>query len=364
MANRERIYTVFFNLLRSGLWSRPVEASESFPLSSAEWKDIYDLALAQTVEGLVFSGIERLDMEHLPPTDIWMKWLVRVTKIEQHNKLMNQCLAEQIGVFNDLDVNPILLKGQGIAQQYEAPLRRLAGDIDWYFSTKEDYEKVNNWVIEKDVPVKYMPGRSMCYSYRGLEIDHHSNLIDLYNPFVKPFLSDFIATERVYDRFIKVDGADCRILSPVLNIVQVVSHVLKHLLSFGLGLRQLCDVARLYAVHCNAIQDRGLEQVYKRLGIGKWVVLLHDLLVRYLGLEPRFLPYQEGMAVNADWMMEDILRVGNFGFFDERYSDAETGNRKNAFVRVSKNLLKYGRYAPMESVFFPLVQTYTRVLNK
>ncbi|MDR2284764.1 MAG: nucleotidyltransferase family protein [Sphingobacterium sp.] len=367
MIGKERIYTVFFNLLRSGLWSKPIEAVEQLPLSPVEWKQIYDMAVAQTVEGLVFDAVERLDATHLPPTDIWMKWLVRVTKIEQHNKLMNQCLAEQIHFFNHLEISPVLLKGQGVARHYEAPLRRSAGDIDWYFSTKEDYEKMNNWVIQKGGTVQYMPGRSMCYSYKGLEIDHHTNLIDLHNPFVKPFLKEFVTAEREHDQFIKVEGVACRVLSPVLNSVQVVSHVLKHLLSFGVGLRQLCDVARLYYVHFKDIQGYGLEKVYRRLGIGRWVVLLHDLLVRYLGLERRWLPYQDDRAVHADWMMEDVLQVGNFGFFDERYSDGQeagTENRKNSVLRVGKNLLKYGRYAPMESVFFPLVQTYTRVFIK
>ncbi|MBL1407278.1 nucleotidyltransferase domain-containing protein [Sphingobacterium faecale] len=361
----ERVYTVFFSLLQSGLWSKPIASTDKLPLSPAEWQSLYELSKAQTVEGLVFDAIEQLDVRLLPPTDLWMKWLVRVTKIEQHNRIMNQGLGEQIVIFERLGVEPVLLKGQGVAVHYNAPLRRTCGDIDWYFSTKEQYEKANDWVIQQGGDIKYVPGRSMCYHYKGLEIDHHSNLIDLYNPFVKPFLQKLIAVERAKDESIDIMGHICRTLSPLLNIIQVVSHVLKHLLSFGLGLRQLCDVARLYYVHRKEIEGTYLRDIYRQLGIERWVVLMHDLLVRYLGLERHFLPYPINGNEKADWMMEDILRAGNFGFFDKQYSDeVRTGERKNAFLRVSRNLWKYGRYVPIESFFFPLVQVYTRVLSR
>lgn len=362
-----RIHTVFFSLLRSGLWSGSVDEESYFPLSGEEWQQIYDLAIEQTVEGLLFSAVERLNKEWLPPTELWMRWLVRVTKIEQRNQQMNRCLVEQLNCFKSLGIQPILLKGQGLAQHYKEPLRRVAGDVDWFFATDKQYKKANNWAEANGESIEYLPGRSMCYFYKGFEIDHHANLIDLHNPFVQPFLKRLIAEEEKNGRELLLEQTSCQLLSPVLNTVQVVSHVLKHLLAFGLGLRQLCDVARLYYAQASEIDGDYLRRVYKRLGIERWVVLLHDVLVRYLGLHPSMLPYIGEKEVNADWMMNDVLRAGNFGFFDKEYGGKDewkSGARKNAFLRVSRNLWKYGPYAPMESAFFPLVQIYTGLIKK
>lgn len=359
----ERIYIVFFSLLRSGLWSKPIDAPESFPLSASEWEEVYSIAVEQTVEGIVFEAIERLNPNFLPPQKLWMKWLVRVTKIEQHNLYMNKCISKQVESFEKLNIYPVLLKGQALAAHYDAPLRRVSGDIDWYFYTEEEYNKANSWAEKYSKKVWYVPGQSMCYSYKGVDVDHHRKMIDIYNPFAKPFLKKLIRKEFGTGRSLNIEGVDCRVLSPLLNVVQVVTHVLKHLLSFGLGLRQLCDVVKLYSGYGKEIDGIYLKHIYAKLGIAKWVAVLHEALVTYLGMERDCLPYREEKKVVADWMMEDVLRAGNFGFFDKQYAgnaEQQIGGRKNTVLRVSKSLWRYGPYAPMESVFFPLTQLYTR----
>lgn len=367
MKNKNRIHDAFFTLLRSGLWSRPIDRAGCFPLSGVEWQQVYDLSKEQTVEGIVFSAVEKLRKELLPPTAIWLNWLVRVTKIEQHNILMNKCLAEQVKSFKILDVEPVLLKGQGLAKYYDEPLRRVSGDIDWYFSTTEKYKIANDWAKKNGNDIQYEAGRSMCYTYKGIEIDHHAHIIDLYSPFARSVLKKIIHEQEGLNNVLDVENEQCRLLSPIVNIIQVVSHVLKHLLAFGIGVRQLCDVAKVYEAEFKKIDGNYLKKNYERLGIARWIALLHDVLVRYIGLKESSLPYKSAIKVKADWMMADVLRAGNFGFNEDvdrsndRYNQHK---RRNSVLRVSGNLWKYGKYAPMEALFFPLHQLYTGIVKK
>jgi hypothetical protein len=42
-------------------------------------------------------------------------------------------------------------------------------------------------------------------------------------------------------------------------MLQVNAHILKHLLSFGIGIRQLCDAARLYKTYHNQVDGNVLK---------------------------------------------------------------------------------------------------------
>lgn len=56
-------------------------------------------------------------------------------------------------------------------------------------------------------------------------------------------------------------GLDVRIPSPVLNLLLQSLHILKHALGWGIGLRQLCDMAR----SCYKLHDEVESEEMKRL---------------------------------------------------------------------------------------------------
>ena len=62
----EKIHAALLVLLRAGLWEREVEDSSCFPLTEAEWKQVYLLSRQQTVTGIVFQGVQSLPEELLP----------------------------------------------------------------------------------------------------------------------------------------------------------------------------------------------------------------------------------------------------------------------------------------------------------
>ena len=45
-----------FSLLRAGLWEREPDDLSPFPLTDAQWWDVYRMAVRQTVTGIVCRG--------------------------------------------------------------------------------------------------------------------------------------------------------------------------------------------------------------------------------------------------------------------------------------------------------------------
>ena len=273
-------YEVLLTLLRLGLWEKHnVETFSS--LSEAQWGLLYRYAQEQTIEGIVFDGIQHLPTQHLPPRALLLKWTVRIDQIERHNKQMNTVIKEQLSFFSAQGIHPFLLKGQGVASCYPIPEHRISGDVDWYFEAKEEYHRANDLIKQKRIKLTYTAGFSTEYAWNGIVIEHHCRMFDLYNPFSIPYLNQL--EKRFKDQSIPMDlqGNTLLLPAPILMMLQVNAHILKHLLSFGLGIRQLCDAAKVYQQYRAEIDGQQLKEMYRKLGILKWIHLLHAVLVKY-----------------------------------------------------------------------------------
>lgn len=361
-----KIYTALLSLLRSGLWGE-IENNKSLPLSDEQWGQLYNCARQHTIEGIVFDGLQRLPFDMLPPRELMLKWTVKIDQIERRNRQMNICIEEELNFFNDQGIYPVLLKGQGVASCYDIPEHRVCGDVDWYFEQKKEYQKANRMLKQKGVSISGTAGFSTEYAWRGILTEHHTRMFDIHNPFCFTYLDRL--QKQFYNERLKREfqGHTLLLPAPILMILQVNVHILKHLLSFGVGLRQLCDSARVYHTFRMNINGQELKQIYQTLGILKWIDLLHTVLVKFIGLPLTSLPFELPEVSDADWMMDEILMSGNFGFFHPRF-EGQTGNtgvvRSHVTRRVWSNMRRYFKFAPMEAVSFPLVQFYSKLAVK
>ena len=361
MVDRE-IQKALLSLLRLGLWGKK-DMETMFPLSDGQWSQLYQYAQRHTIEGVIFDSFQRLPSNLLPPRSLLLKWTVRIDQIERRNQQMNVCIREQLSLFHAHEVYPVLLKGQGLAACYDIPNHRVCGDVDWYFETKSDYIKVNEILRQRGVTISPTPGFSSEYLWGDVVVEHHKRMFDIHNPL------NFSYLDRLQKRFytqklqLEFQGNTLLLPAPILMMLQVNVHILKHLLSFGVGIRQLCDASKVYHAFQSNVDGRELKQIYQKLGILKWIHLLHAVLVKNIGLPVASLPFELPETVDADWMMDEIWMAGNFGFFDSRFEGAiekPSAQRNQASQRVWTNITRYLKYAPMEALSFPLVQFYSK----
>lgn len=358
------IVKALFTLLRSGLWDRPIDDLTCFPLSDKEWKCLYKVAESQTIEALIYDGVQRLPFELLPNRELLLYWVVKVNAIEQKNVIMNACIKEQVLLFNKLGVDAILLKGQGVASYYPNELHRVCGDIDWYFHSKKDSKNVQDELSSRGVQFFSSTVDSVHYLWRSCEVEQHTKLFDVFNPFARYRLNNIVREKSIFNKDLNSDEPlRYRTLPANLNIVQVNLHILKHLLSFGIGLRQFCDSAILYAELKGKYDEKWLFKVYSEIGILKWIYVLHDLLVEYIGLSENSLPFKRKINSSSRWMMEEILITGNFGFYDDTYTVKQSNNtieRKNKSRKLFRSFQQYFPLAPYEAISFPVVHFMER----
>lgn len=321
-------------LLRAGLWGRnPME--EEFPrLGEEEWEQVFNMSGRQTVSGIVFDGICRLPDEFQPSQAAFAKWVVATDRIERSNERMNAILKELTGIFVSGGLRPVLQKGQGVAALYPTPLHRECGDIDFYFPEGLDNgrllslskqrtmnDKAVELVKSHGIKVETMPDGSQSYEWKGIEIEQHPTIVDLCSPAARKWIPE-LDEEPGYVPSDLAEGL--RVPSPELNALLLNSHILKHTLGKGIGLRQMCDLAMEYHRICT--DGRKVEcggrifSLYKRAGILKWSRLLHSFLVGVIGLPEEELPYSE-KVVSYRPLFRIVEDGGNFGQHRGRSSE-------------------------------------------
>ncbi len=342
----------FFTLLRSGLWEREIDEPSDFPLTESEWNTVYQMAIHQTVVGVVYRGILQLPDHLLPPDGVLIRWVAHMDAIERRNRRMNAVVNELCGVFSDKGIRAVLQKGQGIASLYVSPLMRECGDIDLYFPSAQERRQADEWVKQQGIKLNKGADGSVHYEWKGVTVEHHRRLFDLYNPFIQGYLGKL---ERQYgfDQTEVPPGShvSLTVASPQLNLLMLNAHILKHALGLGVGLRQLCDIARAYHAWHDQVNQSELTAMYAKAGIAKWSQLLHRVLVDYLGL-PASCQLDPPRALSPLPLIRIILQGGNFGQAAIQRSQPQRHSQRKISTAQSflQNAQFAFRYAPWESV--------------
>lgn len=324
-----------FALLHAGLWgqSEP-KMAEVFPLSASEWAAVLEMARQQTVVGFVSKGVGSLPEEHMPPMDIMVNMMAYVARIEAANEKMNATIVRLWKHFESKGIGAVLQKGQGVAALYREPKLRECGDIDIYFPDID--ASVDPFEGLEDVKRTKAPDGSWTCWVDGIAVEQHSRLLDIVSPLKQDFLRNLIA-EKGFEsvRIGGEDGVDVLIPAPEVNMLLLSTHILKHALGVGIGLRQICDIAVACHTYCPWIDMDEMNDIIRRLGLTRWNKLLRGLV--------------EDKKSND--LLDIILKGGNFGTFTEdreRALRSKASRKLHTFRSFCKNMRFALRYAPGE----------------
>ena len=348
---QQHVLTAFWTLLKAGLWEKDIDDCSSFPLSESAWNEIFLMARKQTVTGLLYRGLFHLPEPLLPSVSIMACWMVEIDRIERKNLEMNKRLAALVCLLEEQGLYPILQKGQGIASLYEYPLLRECGDVDFYFQRREDWEKANAWMQQMGCTLQIRPDGSSFYHWKGLKVEHHIQGFDLQNPRLKKYISG-LEEAKGYDWWTIEDETKVRVFGPELNLLMLNAHILKHMLGLGIGLRQLCDMARAYNRWHDRISGDEMNVIYNTCGLNHWTGLLHAFLVNQLGLPEEKIPSPLPIGSSSDLLLKRVMSGGNFGFYSAERQKA-IRNRKLSKWQTMNSFYRNARfawhYAPAEA---------------
>ncbi len=349
MGNR----SAFLAFVKAGLWNTEVPFQHDDTL---DFTEILRLADEQSVIGLVTAGVEKLPAGKLPLTEK-LALLGKCQLIEQRNEAMNRFLAGLVKRMQEAGIKAVLVKGQGVAQCYEKPLWRTAGDIDLLLD-EENYNKAKAFMsslsekaIEEDVDKKHLS-----VQIGGFTIELHGRM-----PFALSCRADKVVDEVIADTLLKVsderlavrvwkNGGMAVYLPNVDNdVILVFTHFLHHFFIEGVGLKQICDWCRLLWIYRDELDKELLGKRLREMGLmSEWKVFA-SLAVNTLGMPQVAMPfYDDSLSYRrkARRALAHILKSGNLGH------NNDVSYRVKYPVFISNILTFYRRFVDFTKLAF------------
>ncbi|WP_418551237.1 nucleotidyltransferase family protein [Prevotella sp.] len=352
--NVEKLRNALLLLVRAGLWGQMSEDVSAFCLSDVEWNGVYRLSRQHTVTALAFHGLSLLPEDKFPPQALLIKWAAESDAVERRNIKMNGVIEQLYNIYREKGLSPVLQKGQGIATCYESPLQRECGDIDLYFNNRIAWHIALSSLRKRHIKFARQADKSICFKWQGFDIEYHRHLFDLYNPFLQSVVDRYEIDKGYRYVMLSAESSVCiTVPSPFLDVLLQNLHILKHTISRGIGLRQMCDMARTcYKLH-GEIDAEEMRMVCNKLGLERWTSLLHAFMVDYLGLPVEYLPYKDKVPTAVP-LANIVWRGGNFGQHDPSIApDANVFRRKlDTLQSFMRNMRFASYYAPKEAFWY------------
>ena len=246
----------FLELLRAGLWGTKADAN--LFKEDVDWKTILRIAKEQTVQVIIADGIETLPEEVWPPKQAMLSLLMLRIKTQQMHNLLNTTLNQITEALNSEHIPSVLLKGQGVAQNYRIPASRMCGDIDLYTGLS-GYKKACS-IIEnlnkKNSKASIECDHHMHLSVNGVEIEVHRHADMMPGKKQNKRLQEW--TQASIDAHFHTGklqtwnnlGTEISLASPSFDAFFILHHAVRHMTTEGVGFRQICDwVMYLHRYH-------------------------------------------------------------------------------------------------------------------
>jgi hypothetical protein len=348
---------LFFTLLRFA-----IGASREFPvfgadnISAEDWEWLYGLCGRQSLLGVAFYTIQQIPSRKPEtlgmPQQLYLKWFYQAEGIRSLNERHYACSGELTQKFAAEGCQALILKGQANSLLYPDKFIRQTGDIDiWVSGGREAVIALLSRMNLMDGAVVSSHDVGLRKDLFGVEVEVHFNCIQsANNPFANKRLRAFLAGEMGAAHLVPAgdtkDAPSFYVPSNKFALVMQLSHIYKHLLGLGVGLRQVMD----YCVLLRASSDEDRADVaarLKSLGLNRIAGALMWVLSEYLGLESQYLLCAPD-ARRGRILFREIMLDGNFGKHAQR-------KRGGVFKWWLKNRLRLFTLLPFD---FPEVSWF------
>ena len=314
-------YQPFFALLRLAMTGEQFDAVPT----AEEWSEFYQMAGIQSVTGVCFTAFPRLTKAQQPPVELMVRWMGEAEDIRRMNELQNQEAARLTRLFTEAGRRSAILKGQANARLYPDRLSRQVGDIDiWVEGGKKGVVALLmelGLVTELgSTSVEGKPTASYHHVHLPPTKDHIVVEVHFrpssgnFNPFTNRRLQRWL--EQEIDSSCQPVDEGFNVPSVRFALMMQLSHVQRHFLEGGIGLRHVCDY---YWLLKNSTEEDRREVASHLSSFGlrftasalMWV--LHEVL--HLDEDLMLCPPD---SYRGEWMLREIMAGGNFGHHAER----------------------------------------------
>lgn len=292
----DRIQYLYLALLRAALWgSCELKSERVKELTSERVSEVIRLAAFQGTGPLVYDQLLKMqDLEISSDLRLQMKQQCVSSMMQQ--QVMIPLLKSAWKALVNAGIQPVLLKGFGLAQYYPQPYLRQWGDMDVYVG-QENYHKGCAVLRETFPGVKHMAEEGEDYKHYNFEFG--SAVLEMHRismAFAHP--QDRKYYEHLEERYLTkegpktdIEGLTVTLPEDTFNVFFVFLHAWHHFSETGMNMKQLCDVAVMLHAKSNVIDQKRLKEMLSRLYLMEvWQSFMY-IMVHYLGLSIERCPY-------------------------------------------------------------------------
>lgn len=332
--------------------------------NTIDWKEVLEEAKKQSLIGIAFAGFKvwlasgiSKQSGSLIDKRTYADWYAMSETIRTDNLRLNKRTSQVCENFAKDGLRVSVMKGQGNALLYgkELMLMRSSGDIDVW--VEGGFRKVYDYVMRlaPTTAVDQMEIKFNAFSDAEVEIHYRPIIMRhlLRNRRLQQFFEKH--ADNCFSNRIKLltsnqeEGEiwkDAIITTIPFNLVHQLAHILLHLFTEGVGLRQVMDYYYQLEFAKDTLQPNEKEEVVtvvKALKLDRLACALTWILSECFGLQKdcQLWPADKD---DGEFLLEEILRTGNFGQDDERRpGDLQVGGFKY-FLYVQKRNLALSRF--------------------
>jgi len=352
----------FLTLLRISLGIDPPMLDA--PFTDKQWKEVAVMAKKQAVLGMAAMAMMELPQELRPPKSIKIKLAVLAEKIGEKNVKLNNNAEKLYKTFKDAGMDSCILKGQGIASLYPEAMMRQSGDIDiWvkgdYRDTLRKLKKIGKVgdVFYHHVDIEIFQDKTKVEAhFRPSWLNSPINNKKLQNWFKQNEDKQFANFDNTLG-FAKPDSG--------FNCVYGAIHIYRHLLQEGIGLRQITDYY-LILKNSSAKDREKANESLMYFGLKSFLPALMYVLQKIYSLPDDYL-LTASDKTSGEFLLDEILKSGNFGRYDDRYVYDPTKGPLKRFVMRMSRLKHYYTLAPSEVLWAPIFKSWQwgwKVINR
>lgn len=322
----------FLELLRAGLWGGCPDVT--LFQGEVNWKAIFKIAREQAVQVLVADGMEALPEHLAPKKETIYKVAIRRTTNSLANKVQKSLINRITTLFNEEGIPSILLKGQGVAQNYQKPESRMCGDIDIYVGM-ENFDKA--CAILKREGATDLTNQEEHESHIALDLD--GSTIEVHkksdvisnkklNESLQEWNTRYLDT-KLADGSLPVwdnEGTAINLPDPTYNAFYIIHHAVRHMLSEGIGLRHVCDWMIFLYTHYDQIDAEELKATLTEFKMTQAWEQFGALATEFLGFPEEYLilpPIKQNES-KAPLLLNHIFSTGNFGQYSKEKRDSKS----------------------------------------
>lgn len=360
---------LFFEILRVAIG---IQECLSYSPSEEEWKELYAIAKKQSLIGVCFAGVQRLQEQQQAPTStgsaqaemLYLTWMGMAAKIQQRNEVVNHQCVEVQKMLTDKGFRSCIFKGQANASLYSKNLETLrqSGDIDiWIEGGRERVIEL----VQSISPTKEIrETHAQLNVFADTEVEAHYRPGLIRDAFRNKKLQLFFASceEECFSNKVSLPCGEIIAPTQHFNSVHQMLHIYHHLFDGGIGLRQVMDY---YFVLCHLPTNERecVMNTLKGLDVARFTAALMYVQHEVFGLD-HDLMLCEPNEQDGRFLLDEIMQAGNFGHHDERNKRFDMGSYWQNFFGIIGRNIAYFRFAPWDWMMSPLWRMYHFIWRK